>query len=80
MPQGEASIHEGTGSQTASARWGDYTAMTVDPVDDCTFWYVNQYLPVNSGNQWRIRVGSFRFPAPQCIPVPVELQSFEIKD
>ena len=54
--------------------------MTVDPVDDCTFWYVNQYLPVNSGNGWRIRVGSFRYPAPQCIPVPVELQSFEIKD
>lgn len=80
MPQGEASIHAGTGSQTGSARWGDYSAMTVDPVDDCTFWYVNQYLPANTPNGWRIRVGSFRFPAPQCIPVPVELQSFEIKD
>jgi len=80
MPQGEGVIHNGTGSQTGSARWGDYTAMTVDPVDDCTFWYVNQYLPVNASNTWRIRVGSFRFPAPQCIPVPVELQSFEIKD
>jgi hypothetical protein len=80
MPQGEGVIHTGTGAQTGSARWGDYSAMTVDPVDDCTFWYVNQYLPATSGNAWRIRVGSFRFPAPQCIPVPVELQSFEIKD
>jgi hypothetical protein len=80
MPQGEGIIHTGTGSQTGSARWGDYTAMTVDPVDDCTFWYVNQYIPTTSPNAWRIRVGSFRFPSPQCIPVPVELQSFEIKD
>jgi hypothetical protein len=80
MPQGEGSIHAGTGSQTSSARWGDYTAMTVDPVDDCTFWYVNQYIPVNSTNGWRIRVGQFKYPAPQCIPVPVELQTFEIKD
>jgi len=27
------------------SRWGDYTAMQVDPVDDCTFWYTNQYIP-----------------------------------
>ncbi|HET9317488.1 MAG TPA: hypothetical protein VFQ51_17985 [Vicinamibacteria bacterium] len=80
MPQGEGILHAGTGSQTTSARWGDYTAMTVDPRDDCTFWYVNQYIPTSSPNGWRIRVGSFRFPDPQCVPVPVELQSFEIKD
>ncbi|MEI8080398.1 MAG: hypothetical protein WCI74_00960 [Actinomycetes bacterium] len=37
------------GSQTSpvryAGRWGDYTAMQVDPADDCTFWYINQYLP-----------------------------------
>jgi hypothetical protein len=79
MPQGEGSIVAGTGSQTASARWGDYTSMNVDPNDDCTFWYVNEYIPVTSGATWRIRVGQFAFPAPQCIPVPVALQSFGVE-
>ena len=31
----------------AATRWGDYTSMNVDPVDDCTFWYVNEYLPAD---------------------------------
>ncbi|MCI0644019.1 MAG: hypothetical protein L0346_03955, partial [Chloroflexi bacterium] len=62
MPQGEESIHDGTGSQTGSNRWGDYTSMNVDSVDDCTFWYVNEYLPVTSGNGWRLRIGAFTFP------------------
>ncbi len=49
LPQGEGVIINGTGSQLSSySRWGDYTDMTVDPVDDCTFWYVNQYLPITS--------------------------------
>jgi hypothetical protein len=61
MTQGEASIKEGTGSQTGSNRWGDYSAMTVDPVDDCTFWYTQEYVPVTSGN-WSTYIGSFRFP------------------
>src|SRR2546421_1534195 len=34
----------GTGSQTTYTRWGDYTSMAVDPVDDCTFWFVGEYL------------------------------------
>jgi hypothetical protein len=63
MPQGEESIIDGTGSQTGSQRWGDYTAMTVDPVDDCTFWYVNEYLPTTSSTGWRLRIGSFKFPS-----------------
>ncbi len=66
MPQGEGSFVNGTGSQTASQRWGDYTAMTVDPADDCTFWYINQYLPTTSAVGWRMWVGSFKFP--QCVP------------
>lgn len=46
-------------------RWGDYTHMSVDPADDSTFWYVNQYqgdepqLP--SGFNWRTRIGRFKF-------------------
>ncbi len=62
MPRGEASIMNGTGSQTGSNRWGDYTSMSVDPTDDCTFWHVNQYLPATSSVAWRLRVGSFKFP------------------
>jgi hypothetical protein len=60
MPQGEGSIINGTGSQVGSNRWGDYTSMNVDPIDDCTFWYVNQYN-ISNGTGWRLRIGAFRF-------------------
>jgi hypothetical protein len=81
MPQGEGTFVNGVGLQTTTNnRWGDYSSMNIDPVDDCTFWYINEYYPVTSASGWMLRVGSFRYPAPQCIPVPVELQSFEIKD
>ena len=42
--------------------------MNVDPVDDCTFWYVNQYVPVTSATGWRLRIGSFKFPG--CVAGP----------
>ncbi len=62
MPQGEGVIVAGTGSNNgSSSRWGDYTSMNVDPTDDCTFWYVNQYTPVSSATGWKLRVGAFRF-------------------
>ena len=63
MPQGEGSIIDGAGSQTGSSlsRWGDYSAMTVDPSDDCTFWYTNEYIPSNGAFNWRTRIGSFKF-------------------
>ncbi len=43
--ESEASLREGSGSQTGTDRWGDYSSMQIDPSDDCTFWYVNEYLP-----------------------------------
>jgi hypothetical protein len=62
LPQGETSLTEGTGSQSGGYnRWGDYSAMSVDPNDDCTFWYVNQYYETTGGN-WQTRIGSFKFP------------------
>jgi hypothetical protein len=76
MPQGEADFVAGTGSQTGSARWGDYTSMNVDPVDGCTFWFINEYVPTTSTVGWRLRVGSFKFP--ECVPKPVELQRFSV--
>jgi Abnormal spindle-like microcephaly-assoc'd, ASPM-SPD-2-Hydin len=58
----EASILVGTGSQTSGlARWGDYTAMQVDPSDDCTFWYVDQYEKVSGTFNWNTNIGSFAF-------------------
>jgi hypothetical protein len=48
MTQGEGVIINGTGVQTTTnSRWGDYTSLNVDPVDDCTFWYVNEYYQVS---------------------------------
>lgn len=64
MPQGEATVITGGGSQTGGlTRWGDYSAMSVDPSDDCTFWYANEYIPANGSFNWRTRVASFKFPS-----------------
>lgn len=60
----EASIIEGGGSQSGGSsanRWGDYTAMQVDPTDDCTFWYVNEYQTVTGYENWTTRIASFKF-------------------
>lgn len=62
LPQSEATLIQGNGSQTGSTRWGDYSQMTVDPVDDCTFWFTTEYY-VTSGTTWATRIGSFRFPS-----------------
>ena len=62
LPQAENSIIEGTGVQVGADRWGDYSAMTVDPVDDCTFWYTQEYYTTISSN-WQTRIGSFKFPS-----------------
>ena len=60
--ESENSIIEGTGSQTnGSSRWGDYSGMSVDPADDCTFWYTNEYLTTNGSFNWNTRIGSFKF-------------------
>jgi hypothetical protein len=62
MPQGEGTIVDGTGSQVTSSSWGDYTSMNVDPIDDCTFWHVNEWVPTTSNMGWQLRIGAFKFP------------------
>jgi hypothetical protein len=62
MTLGEGVLINGSGSQKVSSRWGDYTDMTVDPTDDCTFWYVNEYYAQSSQRGWQTRIGSFRLP------------------
>ena len=51
----------GKGSQTSYDRWGDYSAMTIDPADDCTFWYTNMYLKSNGSFNWSTWINSFAF-------------------
>lgn len=68
----EGSILEGSASQTFSSRWGDYSAMVVDPQDDCTFWYTNEY--VQPDGNWGTRIGSFSFGP--CTPTAATLASF----
>ena len=74
LPQGEATLIQGSGSQTgsgtASNRWGDYSMMAVDPADDCTFWYVDEYYPASSQYDWHTRIGSFKFPSCGAGPLP----------
>src|SRR5438270_13179092 len=72
ITQTEQSLIEGTGTQSgncggACTRWGDYSAMTVDP-DGCTFWYTSMYYQT-TGLAFNTRVGAFSFPG--CTPAVV---------
>ncbi len=63
----ETTIINGAGSQTSRLnRWGDYTAISVDPSDDCTFWYTNEYLRSSGAFNWSTRIASFKFAS--CTP------------
>ncbi len=63
MPQGEGIMMAGGGSQTSTGhRWGDYSSMSVDPTDDCTFWYTTEYYATTSATGWNTRIASFKFP------------------
>jgi hypothetical protein len=58
----EQTIIGGTGSQThSSSRWGDYSMMSVDPIDDATFWYTNEYIQTTGSAPWKTRIASFTF-------------------
>jgi len=67
----EGTIIDGTGVQTTTnSRWGDYSSLNVDPTDDCTFWYVNEYYTAEgqatSAAGWQTRIASFKLPG--CSP------------
>lgn len=59
MSRGEFTLVDGSGSN-GSNRYGDYSALVVDPVDECTFWFTGEY---NTSSQWSTRIGAFRFAA-----------------
>ena len=64
MTLGEGTIINGNGSQSGTSnRWGDYSAMTVDPSDDTTLWFTSEYYNATSSFNWRTRIGSFQLAA-----------------
>jgi len=65
-PRGQLTFHEtvlasGEASQKNQMRWEDYTTTAMDPVDDCTFWYVGDYLRKGEAS-YSSRIGAFRLP------------------
>ncbi len=78
--QTETTLVTGGGYQNDSyGRWGDYSAMQIDPSDDCTFWYTQEYAKSSGAYNWYTRIGSFTFPScgtsvtptPTNTPTPV---------
>ena len=60
----EIEMKAGEGVQLAAGnRWGDYSAMTLDPIDQCTFYYTNEYLKANGSFNWSTRIAAFKFPS-----------------
>ncbi|TLN24872.1 carboxypeptidase-like regulatory domain-containing protein, partial [bacterium] len=71
LPQAESIVFSGTASQSGVNRWGDYSSMSIDPQDGCTFWYTTEY---SSGSwDWRTRIVSFRYP--NCTDQPTGVLS-----
>jgi PKD repeat protein len=67
----EVALVNGGGHRTgdnggSGVRWGDYSSMSVDPVDGCTFWFTGEYLPGNVVDAWSTRIGTFRIPSGTC--------------
>ena len=61
--EAEVVMKAGLGSQTGgNDRWGDYSSLTVDPSDDCTFWFSEEYQPSDGEFNWSTAIGTFRFP------------------
>lgn len=72
LTQGETTLVQGQGFQcctfsdgSTNTRWGDYSAMTIDP-DGCTFWYTGEYYDAHpttkADDDWLTRIGSFTLP------------------
>ena len=85
LGQTESSLIEGTGFQcctfsdgSTNTRWGDYSAMTIDP-DGCTFWYTNEYYDTKpttkAQDNWKTRIGSFRFGSCSSSTAPAPIVS-----
>lgn len=60
----ETILKAGEASQSGLSRWGDYSNLSVDPVDDCTFWFTTEYYKADDNNSsaWSTYVSSFKIP------------------
>ena len=58
MDIAEETIVDGLGSQTNTNRFGDYAHLTLDPVDNQTFWHTGEYM--SSANTWSTRIAAFK--------------------
>ncbi len=81
--QAESVCIDGTGSQSGTSRSGDYSSISVDPVDGCTFWLTNEYVETTGNFNWTTRICSFKFPS--CgggggNPVTVQFTSIGAED
>ena len=64
--QAETTVQAGSGSQLPNlSRWGDYSAMSVDPVDDSTFWFTSEYIASNGTFNWNTRIIPMKFSSCQ---------------
>jgi hypothetical protein len=62
MGQGETTLQTGKATESGAARWGDYSNMTIDPVDDCTFWYTQELYNTSGGPTWDTYIANSKFP------------------
>ncbi len=60
----EAVLVEGEDAQTTTMRWEDYSQTAIDPDDDCTIWYVGDYIKKGAAS-YSTRIGAFRLPGCQ---------------
>jgi uncharacterized membrane protein len=70
--EAEVNVISGSGSQSGNnlSRWGDYSAMQVDPVDDCTFWFTEEYMAATGSFNWNTRIANFKFPGCSTTATP----------
>lgn len=61
MGLAETRLVDGAGAQTDTLRWEDYTTLSMDPTDDCTFWYVGDYYQAGA-DHYSSRIGAIRLP------------------
>ncbi len=74
----ETEVVTGSGHQNPSGgdnRWGDYSTMSIDPSDDCTFWYTQEYVAGTGSYIWRTRIAAFKFD--QCTSDEIFSDGFE---
>ncbi len=77
----EQTMIDGSGAQTSGFnRWGDYSSMELDPIDDCTFWFTTEYVETTGSAPWQTRVGAFKFPGCGGLSISPTAQSICVPD